>query len=46
MDTTAAVLTVLGLAAFEPAADADSAIVNAEVLAAMQARARRRFPTR
>jgi hypothetical protein len=45
MDTTAALLTVLGLTLFESITSIDNAIINAEVLATMQARARRWFLT-
>ena len=45
MDITAAVLTILGLAVFESITSIDNAIINAEVLATMQARARRWFLT-
>jgi uncharacterized protein len=45
MDITSAVLTVLGLIVFESITSIDNAIINAEVLATMQARARRWFLT-
>jgi hypothetical protein len=45
MDITSAVLTVLGLTVFESITSIDNAIINAEVLATMQARARRWFLT-
>ena len=45
MDITGAVLTVLGLTVFESITSIDNAIINAEVLATMQARARRWFLT-
>ncbi len=45
MDFTSAMLTILGLAVFESITSIDNAIINAEVLATMQARARRWFLT-
>ena len=45
MDITTAVLTIIGLAVFESITSIDNAIINAEVLATMQARARRWFLT-
>jgi len=45
MDISAAFLTVLGLAVFESITSIDNAIINAEILATMQARARRWFLT-
>ncbi|MGE5258823.1 MAG: DUF475 domain-containing protein [Hyphomicrobiales bacterium] len=45
MDLTGAILTILGLAVFESITSIDNAIINAEVLATMQARARRWFLT-
>ena len=45
MDITGAILTVAGLALFESITSVDNAIINAEVLAGMQARARRWFLT-
>ena len=45
MDFTGAMLTILGLAVFESITSIDNAIINAEVLATMQARARRWFLT-
>jgi hypothetical protein len=45
MDLSGAVLTILGLAVFESITSIDNAIINAEVLATMQARARRWFLT-
>jgi len=45
MDVTTALLTILGLAVFESITSIDNAIINAEVLATMQARARRWFLT-
>jgi len=45
MDFTGAILTILGLAVFESITSIDNAIINAEVLATMQARARRWFLT-
>ena len=45
MDITGAALTVLGLIVFESITSIDNAIINAEVLATMQARARRWFLT-
>jgi len=45
MDVTTALLTILGLAVFESITSIDTAIINAEVLATMQARARRWFLT-
>ena len=45
MDITSAVLIVLGLALFESITSIDNAIINAEVLQGMQARARRWFLT-
>jgi hypothetical protein len=45
MDITTAALTILGLAVFESITSIDNAIINAEVLATMQARARRWFLT-
>jgi len=43
VDITTAVLTVLGLAVFESVTSVDNAIINAEVLANMQKRARKWF---
>lgn len=45
MDITGAILTVAGLALFESITSVDNAIINAEVLAGMQARARKWFLT-
>ena len=45
MDLSGAVLTILGLAVFESITSIDNAIINAEVLATMQARARKWFLT-
>jgi hypothetical protein len=45
MDITAALLTIAGLAVFESITSIDNAIINAEVLATMQPRARRWFLT-
>ena len=45
MDITTVILTILGLAVFESITSIDNAIINAEVLATMQARARRWFLT-
>ncbi len=45
MDITSAILIVLGLALFESITSIDNAIINAEVLQTMQARARRWFLT-
>jgi hypothetical protein len=45
MDFTSAALTILGLAIFESITSIDNAIINAEVLATMQERARRWFLT-
>jgi uncharacterized protein len=45
MDITSAILIVLGLALFESITSIDNAIINAEVLQGMQARARRWFLT-
>jgi uncharacterized protein len=45
MDITSAVLTILGLAVFESITSIDNAIINAEILATMQAKARRWFLT-
>lgn len=45
MDLTGVILTILGLAVFESITSIDNAIINAEVLATMQARARRWFLT-
>jgi uncharacterized protein len=45
MDITSATLTILGLAVFESITSIDNAIINAEVLATMQAKARRWFLT-
>jgi hypothetical protein len=45
MDITSAALTIVGLAVFESVTSIDNAIINAEVLATMQARARRWFLT-
>jgi hypothetical protein len=45
MDITTAVLTIIGLAVFESITSIDNAIINAEVLATMQERARRWFLT-
>ena len=43
MDIVSIVVTVLGLSLFETVSSADNAIINAEVLAGMSARARRWF---
>ena len=45
VDITTVILTILGLAVFESITSIDNAIINAEVLATMQARARRWFLT-
>ena len=45
MDLSGAILTILGLAVFESITSIDNAIINAEVLATMQARARKWFLT-
>ena len=45
MDITAIILTVAGLAVFESITSVDNAIINAEVLASMQPKARRWFLT-
>ena len=45
MDITTVILTILGLSVFESITSIDNAIINAEVLATMQARARRWFLT-
>jgi uncharacterized protein len=45
MDISGAVLTIVGLAVFESITSIDNAIINAEVLATMQERARRWFLT-
>ena len=45
MDLTSAILTIVGLAVFESITSIDNAIINAEVLATMQERARRWFLT-
>jgi len=45
MDVTTVVLTVMGLVLFESVTSIDNAIINAEVLATMQQRARRWFLT-
>jgi hypothetical protein len=45
MDITSAIFIVLGLALFESITSIDNAIINAEVLQGMQARARRWFLT-
>lgn len=45
MDVTGAVLTIAGLAIFESITSIDNAIINAEVLATMQQKARRWFLT-
>jgi hypothetical protein len=45
MDITSAILIVLGLTLFESITSIDNAIINAEVLQGMQARARRWFLT-
>jgi len=45
VDTTTVILTILGLSVFESITSIDNAIINAEVLATMQARARRWFLT-
>ncbi|HWR92443.1 MAG TPA: DUF475 domain-containing protein, partial [Desulfobacterales bacterium] len=45
MDLNSAILTILGLAVFESITGIDNAIINAEVLATMQERARRWFLT-
>jgi hypothetical protein len=45
MDITSAILIILGLALFESITSIDNAIINAEVLQTMQARARRWFLT-
>ena len=45
MDVTSTVLTIAGLAIFESITSVDNAIINAEILATMQAKARRWFLT-
>ena len=45
MDVTSTVLTIAGLAIFESITSIDNAIINAEILATMQAKARRWFLT-
>jgi uncharacterized protein len=45
VDITTVILTILGLSVFESITSIDNAIINAEVLATMQARARRWFLT-
>jgi uncharacterized protein len=45
MDITTIILTIFGLAVFESITSIDNAIINAEVLATMQPRARRWFLT-
>jgi hypothetical protein len=45
VDITNVILTILGLSVFESITSIDNAIINAEVLATMQARARRWFLT-
>jgi len=45
MDVTSTVLTIAGLAVFESITSIDNAIINAEILATMQAKARRWFLT-
>ncbi|MBQ4414561.1 MAG: DUF475 domain-containing protein [Methanomicrobium sp.] len=45
MDIISAVLIIIGLAAFETVASIDNAIINADILSTMRARARRWFLT-